>query len=293
MSDQDPQHYHQSGHPHGQVPYPPQFQQQYQPSNGGWGAPPPPKQRRIPVPLLVSLIAIVSIVVIAVVAIVIAQATKKDDELTFGSAPATSAAEPAENAEDSSVLRIIPASVLPSAQQMTDVTLQSFKAINSPYTGIDPDSKTEPAACALASAPFSQSAIGKTTSVAGQRYTDNTAEMYRAFGYVQVGVFPSAADANAAQESVKNVITTCTKFTQLPEAPNNRPYDRTVSILSATAPLAWATTVTPADDGPWVCTLTFQTHKNLTIATNYCRGGNTDAGREIGKIVLKNIEGQR
>ncbi|WP_375488487.1 sensor domain-containing protein [uncultured Mycobacterium sp.] len=233
------------------------------------------------------------VVVLVAAGVAAAVGLSTDNSSTAQSTAATTSSSATSSSAPTT--RVVPSQVLPSEQQMKQVTLFDLAKHGDVDTTVAPDGRTDPPACSLVSRPAGTSVVGRAISVAGLNYRDKPGDDYGATAFAYVAVFDSAEAADAAQQKLAQAVHNCTKFSN-PEAnkPDAPPLEWTVSNVNTTDhQVVWNTDQQTDDGTPWSCAKTARTRDNLLVLGMLCAPNPADGPNKIIDVIFTNIDAKK
>lgn len=279
--------------PHHNSPYGPQQQQPppWQPMAGLPYMPNPP-QRPSRTPLIIAA-AIISAALIVGGAMI---ATWAPDRPPRPTAPAA-AGQTVTTTQDTStttaaptLVRVIPATVLPTVDQVRATTLMDVHFVGTPATSVHSDVITTPPECTIAAAAAGQSTWSTAISVAIQKFGDGPDEDHSVnFAGAGVGIFDTPAAAADSFTKVSDSVHHCTSYTRPDSSAKSgsRPWVEG-DVQAKDNLLLWTDTDTSTTD-QWKCAKAYRIYANLATFAVVCASNPGDAAARLTDQVITNV----
>jgi hypothetical protein len=262
---------------------------QLPPYGSPWGAPPPQPTRRSRGRWIIGGVAGVVILVAAAVGIAVGM-TRGDADSPPAPRP-SAASSPAAGTATPTILRVMPAQVLPSDEQMKQATLIEMTGQGDLGTTVDEDVDTDPPNCTLTNGPTPRSTIGQAISVAYHSYTEHPAPYFGAEAFAFVAVFNAADDAAAALSKITHSVQSCTGYTS--HERDKPPATWAVSdVKVGDSQISWTTTSQPTDTH-WLCGKAIRVDHNVLITGMLCDQNPADAPAKIVDAVITNVDAHK
>ncbi|MDF0530332.1 sensor domain-containing protein [Tsukamurella sp. 8F] len=218
------------------------------------------------------------VIVLVVIALVVVFATR-------GGVRSDSAAESAAAASSSAPnIRVVPSTVMPSAAEVTQLTLQPMTLDGDVYTSVISDAVTTPANCALARSIATTSGWGDAESVATQAYTNGTGDNLQGSAYTAAAVFPTPAAAKTSLTKVSEAVHGCTSYTVVS---NGTAFAWSVSdAKDGDDSLAWVVTQTDASSS-WKCSKVIEVVGNFVSFAQQCASNPVDGPKRMADLIVQ------
>jgi hypothetical protein len=198
------------------------------------------------------------------------------------------ASEPHASAAPPGAIRIVPAQVLPSDEQMKQATLIELTGQGDLGTTVADDVDTDPANCTLANGPTARSTVGQALSIAFHSYTEHPAPYYGSTAFSFVAVFSTADAAAGALSKITHDVQGCTTYTS--HESGKPPMTWTVSdVKVGDSQISWNNTNQPADTH-WVCGKTIRVYRNVLATGMLCDQNPADAPAKIVDAIFTNVD---
>jgi hypothetical protein len=250
-----------------------------------WGAPPPQPTRRSRRSWIIGGVAGVLILAAAAVGIAVGM-TRGDTDSPPARRPST-ASSPAAGTATPTIIRVLPAQVLPSDEQMKQATLIDMSGQGDLGTTVDEDVDTDPPNCTLTNGPTPRSTVGQAISVAYHSYTEHPAPYFGTEAFAFVAVFNTADDAAAALSKITHSVQSCTGYTS--HERDKPPSTWAVSNVKAgDGQISWLTTNQPTDTH-WLCGKAIRVDRNVLTTGMLCDQNPADAPAKIVDAVFANV----
>ena len=271
-----------------QPPYPqpggayPQPQHPY-PGTGYQTPPPPPTRRRAP--------WIIGGVVLVAAAVAVAGFTMNSSSGTSTSQSSSgTTTTTTQTTTASDLYRVVPKTLLPTASEVQQATLQNQPAVAEPDLSVGPDLAVIPATCALADWTPSISAWGSAGSTASQLFTDGTKTSFSNSSTASVAVFSSTQAAKDSMSKVNDTLKNCTGTYQRPSTnAGQQPDTRQVSNVQQSGDtVTWTTSVIGAG-APWVCNKAYAIKRNVAATASSCGAAESDSSSRLVTLVLAKL----
>lgn len=192
-----------------------------------------------------------------------------------------------------STVRVVPASVLPTDQQLQQATLMDLKKHGDVDTNVYPDSKVDPPSCTIPASPDNASTAGQSVSMAAQLYTDKPGEDYRLSAYVSAAVFDTDDGAAAALTKVTDALKRCTSYTYTADAKPGQPA-RPWSISDVKTQgtqVTWLNgqVIDATHSTPWKCGRAVRAQANLLVTSTLCSQNPSSGPSKLVDTVITNV----
>lgn len=192
-----------------------------------------------------------------------------------------------------STVRVVPASVLPTDQQLQQATLMDLKKHGDVDTNVYPDSKVDPPSCTIPASPDNASTAGQSVSMAAQLYTDKPGEDYRLSAYVSAAVFDTDDAATAALTKVTDALKGCTSYTYTSDAKPGQPA-RPWSISDVKTQgtqVTWLNgqAIDARHSTPWKCGRAVRAQANMLVTSTLCSQNPSSGPSKLIDTVITNV----
>ncbi len=233
-------------------------------------------------PLIAAGAGVLLVVLFAVVVIVVVR-TSSSSPAAQGSASAPASA----SAPDTSTYRVVPASALPTADQVQQITLLNVRASGSTNSSVDTDSQTTPASCALTYDPATQSSWGSSISTAGQSFLDGTADDFSNGVWTALAVFSTADAAQASLTTVTASVDGCKSYTTPLTTGSGTAIWAVSDEVKGDGRLTWLGTRTNLDQA-WRCGLSYRVVANIAAYAYVCGANPADSPAKLTDTLIAN-----
>ena len=249
--------------------------QQNWPSPPPWPPAPGPAYR--PAPARSSRDALIIAAAIISVALIVAGflIAKRD---SGGSAPAeTAASSTSSTTSTPALVQVVPATLLPTSDQIRQATLIDVKFIGEVITKVGADATLTPLQCALADSPISLSAWGTAISTARQRFGDGVDYDHSInFGLVAAAVFDTPEAAADSFGKVSDAVKGCSSFTGGDAGSPSALSWAVTDVATQDGRLTWTNARTGASR-QWKCSYSYRVQVNA-VAYGFVCATNPGAG---------------
>ncbi|MUL61162.1 hypothetical protein B5P44_01010 [Mycobacterium sp. CBMA 213] len=219
--------------------------------------------------------------------------------ITYVAWPSDSSGKPSEAAVPTTALsvstvRVVPASVLPTEQQLQQATLLDLKKHGDVDTNVYPDTKVDPPSCTIPASPDNASTAGQSVSMAAQLYTDKPGDDYRLSAYVSAVVFDTDDGAAAALAKVTDALKGCTSYTYTADAkpgqPPARPWNIS-DIKTQGTQVTWLNSqaLDATHTTPWKCGRAVRAQANLIVTSAVCSQNPSAGPSKLVDTVITNV----
>jgi PknH-like protein len=274
----------QGAPPPGAWPHPPS---QLPPYGSPWVAPPQPP-RRTHRAWIIGGIAGVLVLVAAAVGITMGVTR---GHVESPPAPPSTASAPNASAAPPTTIRVLPAQVLASDEQIKQATLIDMTGQGDLDTTVGNDVDTDPANCTLANGPTGRSTVGQAISVAFHAYTEHPAPYFGSTATSYAAVFDTADAAAGALSKITHDVQGCTTYTS--HEPGKPPMTWAVSdVKVGDSQISWNNTDQPTDTH-WVCGKAIRVYHNVLVTAMLCDQNPADAPAKIVDAVISNVDTHR
>lgn len=258
--------------PQANSPYPPQWT----PAPGP-AYPPAPRSSRGPMIIAAAIIAVALIVAGVLVA-------TRD---SGGSPPAGPAASSTPSTSSTPALvQVVPATVLPTPDQVRRATLIDVKYTGAVSTKVIADMATTPAQCALANDTTTQSAWATSISIAYQQFGDGpNFDKSINFGAVAVALFDTPAAAADSLAKVSESIRGCTGFSV--DRPGGTLAWTVGDIAAQDDRITWTDTQAGVRD-QWKCSKSYRLLANAVAYASVCMSNPGDGPATLTDQIVAN-----
>jgi len=167
------------------------------------------------------------------------------------------------------MVQVVPATLLPTPDQVRHATLIDVTYTGAVSTKVVADAVTTPAQCALASDATTQSAWAAAISVAFQQFGDGPdfAKSIN-FGAVSVAIFDTPAAAADSLAKVSASVRGCTGFTT-PDRPGGALAWTVGDVAAQDDRITWTDTQAGADT-QWKCSKSYRLLANAVAFSTVC-----------------------
>lgn len=274
------------------------FNQAPAPGYGGYQRPPqaeqwgpftPPRPPRTRRKLVLGAIAAVVVLVAGGVIAYVAWPSGSDGK---PSGPAAAAVPTTTLA--ASTVRLVPTTVMPTDQQVTQATLLDLKKNGDVDTNVYPDTKVDPQSCTIPASPDNASTVGQSVSMAAQLYTDKPGQDYRLTAYVSAAVFDTDDAATAALTKVTDSLKGCTSYTYTadtkPGQPPARPWNIT-DVQTQGTQVTWVNSqaLDATHSTPWKCGRAVRAQANIIVTSVVCNQNPSSGASKLIDTVITNV----
>lgn len=256
-----------------------------------WGPFAQPRPRRSRRRLVIGAVA--GVVVLLVAGGVVAYVAWPSGSSGSGPSGPAEAAVPT-TALSASTVRLVPASVLPSDQQVQQATLLGLTKHGDVDTNVYPDSKVDPQSCSIPASPDNASTMSQAVSMAGQVYADRPGDDYRYSAYASAAIFDTDDGAAAALPKVTDALKGCSTYTftadSKPGQPPARPW--TVSdVKTQDKQVTWLNSqqTDATHPTPWKCGRAMRVQANLVVTAVLCDQNPSAGASKLIDAVISNV----
>jgi len=193
------------------------------------------------------------------------------------------------------IIRVLPAQVLPSDDQVRQATLIQVSGEGDIGTVVGPDLDTQPRDCTLVNGPMATSAVGQAISVAYHNYTERPGPDFGVTAWAFVAVFDTADAAAGALAKVTHDVQSCTgTYTDLAGRTSDAPPPMwTVSAVKVgDGHISWNNTHQP-DSTHWVCGKAVRVQTNVLVTAMLCNQNPADGPVKIIDAVMDNVNAHK
>lgn len=206
------------------------------------------------------------------------------------SSPGAAAASSTSTASSTPALvQVVPATLLPDAEQIRRATLMDVKFMGEAITKVAADSAPTPAQCALTDGANTLSAWEAAISVARQRFGDGPDyDKSINFGVAAVAIFDTTAAAAASFAKVSDSVHGCTTFTTEDPSHPGRMSSWTVAVVAdRDGRLAWISTLNGAGS-QWQCAQAYRVQVNIAVQAMVCQTNPGDGPSKLTDQIVAN-----
>lgn len=265
---------------------------QWVPPNPPWSAPPPQPPRRSRRAWVIGGVVGVLVLVAAGVVVGMRLTRGEADSPTAQRSPSSSSVP---LTSPPKIIRVLPAQVLPSDDQVRHATLIEVSGQGDIGTVVGPDLDTQPHECTLVNGPMATSAVGQAISVAYHNYTERPGPDYGATAWAFVAVFDTADAAAGALAKVTHDVQSCTGiYTDLGSHASDAP--PAVWAISAVkvgdSQISWNNTNQP-ESTHWVCGKAIRVQTNVLVTGMLCTQNPADGPVKIIDAVMDNVNAHK
>lgn len=257
--------------PQPNLPYPPPW-----PPMPGPAHPAPQGSSRGPIVIAAAIIGAALIVA----GVLVATRDSGGPSPAGAAASSTSSTTPA-------LVQVVPATLLPTTDQVRQATLIDVKYTGDVRTKVGADAATTPAQCTLANAATTQSAWAAAISVAYQPFGDG-ADYDKSinFGAASVAIFDTPAAAADSLAKVSDSVHGCTSFT-VPSRANGTLTFAVGDIAAQDDRIAWTDNQTGADT-QWKCSKSYRLLANAVAYSFVCASNPGDGPVKLTDLIVAN-----
>jgi hypothetical protein len=232
----------------------------------------------------------VVILVAAAVAVAGFTMNSSSDTTTSQSSTRTTTATTTATTAASDLYRVVPKTLLPTAAEVQQATLQNLPPVAEPDLSVGPDLAVVPATCALVDWTPSTSAWGSAGSTAAQLFTDGTATSFNNSSTTAVAVFNSTQTANDSMSKVTEALKNCTGTYQRPSTGAGQVTDtrQASNVQQSGDTVTWTTRVI-GPGAPWVCNKAYGIKRNVASTASSCGTAESDSSSRLVSLVLDKL----
>ncbi|NTY62600.1 sensor domain-containing protein [Mycolicibacterium sphagni] len=205
-----------------------------------------------------------------------------------GSSPAGPAAGSASStASTPTLVQMVPATLLPTADQVRQATLIDVKYTGDVSTKVLADAVTTPPKCALANDTTTQSAWAAAISTAYQQFGDGpTYAKSINFGAVSVAIFDTPTAAADSLAKVSDSVHGCTGFT-VPDRPGGALAWTVGDVASQDDRITWTDTEGGVNT-QWKCSKSYRLLANAVAFSTVCASNPGDGPVKLTDQIVAN-----
>ncbi|NTY62598.1 sensor domain-containing protein [Mycolicibacterium sphagni] len=252
-----------------------------------WGPFTPTRPRRSRRKLVIGAVAAVVLVAGGVIGYVAWPAG------SFGKPSGPAEAAVPTTALSASTVRVVPASVLPTEQQLQQATLLDLKKNGDVDTNVYPDTKVDPPSCTIAASPDNASTAGQSVSMAAQLYTDKPGDDYRLSAYVSAVVFDTDDGAASALTKVTDAAKGCASYTYTGNAKPGQPARpwSISDIKTQGTQVTWLNSqaMDATHSTPWKCGRAVRAQANMVVTSAVCSQNPSSGPSKLVDTVITNV----
>lgn len=257
-------------------PYPPPW-----PPGQGYAPPGPQRSVRGPVIIAAAIIA-AALIVAGVLVVTRGSGGASSPGAAAASSTSTTASTPA-------LVQVVPATILPAADQIRQATLIDVKFVGEVITRVAADVASTPAQCALTDGANTLSAWEAAISVARQRFGDGPDyDKSINFGVAAVAIFDTPAAAADSFTKVSESVHGCPAFTTEDPSHPGRMSSWTVTVVAdRDGRLAWTNTLNGAGN-QWQCAQSYRVQVNIAAQAMVCQSNPGDGPSKLTDQIVAN-----
>lgn len=187
--------------------------------------------------------------------------------------------------------RFPPKTLVPSPSEVQQATLQSLSVQGEPDLSVGTGLAIVPPVCLLVETSASAPTWGAASSIAGQLFTDGTANAFNNSSWTGVAVFPSVQAAKDSMGKVTDALKNCTVAYQRPATGGaTTPDTRQVSNVQQSGDTVTWTSSVIGPGSPWVCSKAYGIKGNVAANASSCGVAETDSSGRLVALVLAKLK---